>query len=108
MAIWVPLLVAPILALADQSLALSMTVWACRGQHGLALHFVHAGFAIATIVTTFLAWQSRRQAVAAAPTTESTARRRFLASMSVGASALSILVILAMWVPTWVLSACLQ
>ena len=104
MAIWLALLVAPILALADQSVALSMTAWACRGQHALALHVVHLPFAIATAATTLLAWQRWRETAAG----DATARSRFLAGMAIGVSALSLLVIVTMWAPTWLLSSCLQ
>lgn len=108
MAIWFALLVAPILALADQSVALSMTAWACRGQHGIAIHVVHLAFALITICATFLAWRAWRETVRGADASEAATRRRFLAGMSIGASALSLLVIVTMWMPTWVLSSCLE
>src|SRR5205085_12010441 len=108
MAIWLALLVAPLLALADQSVALSMTVWACRGQHELALHVVHAAFALATLATTVFVWLRWRQTSAEPQASEANARRRFLAAMAIGASVLSLLVIVTMWAPTWVLSSCLQ
>ncbi|HEY1329005.1 MAG TPA: hypothetical protein VGI14_18860 [Casimicrobiaceae bacterium] len=107
MAIWIPLLVAPLLALADQAIALSMTAWACRGQHELALHVVHVAFALVTALTVFAAWLGwRRTPVATA--TEAAARRRFFAGMGIASSALALLVILTMWMPTWLLSSCLQ
>jgi hypothetical protein len=108
MATWLALLVAPILALADQTVALSMTAWACRGQHPLALHMVHVPFAIATAATTLLAWQRWRETAAMAAAGDATARSQFLAGMALGVSALSLLVILTMWAPTWLLSPCLQ
>ena len=108
MATWLALLVAPILALADQFVALSMTTWACRGQHGVALHVVHAAFAAAAALTTWLAWLRWRTVAPATPAGETARRRRFLTAMSIGVSALSLAVIVAMWGPTWVLSACLQ
>ena len=108
MAILYSLLIAPILALADQSVALSMTAWACRGQHGLALHLVHVAFAVATAAATVLAWLAWREAAAGAVADEETARRRFFAGMAIAVSALSFLVILTMWFPTWLLPACLD
>ena len=107
MNIWLALLVAPILALTDQAVALSMTTWACRGQHGIALHVVHAAFLAATALITVLAWRTW-SVTGAAAAGEAPARRRFLAGMAIGTSALSLLVIAAMWGPTWVLSSCLQ
>jgi hypothetical protein len=108
MAIWLALLVAPVLALADQSIVLSMTTWACRGQHAVALHVVHVTFAIATAVTTLLAWQRWRETASGAAASDAPARSHFLAGMAIGVSALSLLVILTMWAPTWLLSSCLQ
>jgi len=107
MAIWLALLVAPTLALADQCVALSMTVWACRGQHLLALHLVHLPFALATAVATVLAWQRWRE-TAAPSAGDATARSHFIAGMAIGVAALSLLVIVTMWAPTWLLSPCLQ
>jgi hypothetical protein len=108
MAIWLALVVAPVFALADEAVALSMTVWACRGQHGVALHVVHATFALATAIATLLAWRRWREARHDMAPGEAGARVRFLAGMAIGVSALSLVVIVTMWAPTWVLSACLQ
>ncbi|HSV16975.1 MAG TPA: hypothetical protein VLR71_01100 [Casimicrobiaceae bacterium] len=108
MATWYALLVAPILALVDESVALSMTAWACRGQHGLALHLVHFAFVLATAAATLLAWRQWRATADGAAESEPSARRRFLAGMATAVSALSLLVIVAMWFPTWVLSSCLE
>lgn len=103
------LLVAPVLALADQVVALSLTVWACRGQHGLAIHVVHAAFALAVAPAIVLAWMGWRETGDRAPlAAEASARHHFLAGMSIGVAALSLLVIVAMWFPTWLLSSCLE
>jgi hypothetical protein len=106
--IWLGLLVAPILALVDQTVALSMTTWVCRGQHGLAIHIVHAAFAVATTGATLLAWQRWHQEADDATGSETAARRRFLAGMAIGVSALSLLVVVTMWFPTWLISSCLD
>jgi hypothetical protein len=108
MAIWYALLVAPVLALTDQSVALSLTAWACRGQHQVALHLVHVAFALATAAATLLAWRRWREAPRGSPSSETVARRHFLAGMATAVAALSLLVILAMWLPTWLLSSCLE
>ena len=108
MAIWLALLVAPVLALADQVVALSMTAWACSGQHMLALHVVHLPFAIATAAAMWLAWQRWRETASGPAAGDATARSHFLAGMAIGMSALSLLVILTMWASTWLLSSCLE
>jgi hypothetical protein len=107
MTIWYALVVAPVLALADQSIALAMTPWACRGQHGIALHGVHVAFALATAAAAWLAWRRWRETSPPAGG-EGAARRHFLAGLAIAVSALSLLVILTMWMPTWVLSPCLE
>lgn len=107
MAIACALLLAPILALLDQGVALSITAWACRGQHGLALHVVHGAFALAVAAAIWLAWQRWRETANGGAASEQNARRHSFAGMAVAISALSLLVILAMWFPTWVLSSCL-
>ena len=57
MRIWFALLVTPILALADQSVALSTVRFACANQDVLAIHAIHATFLVVTIVATLgAAW----------------------------------------------------
>ena len=102
------LLVAPVLALADQAVALSLTAWACRGQHGFAIHVVHAAFALAVAPALVLAWMGWRETANGTPAGEANARHHFLAGMSIAIAALSLLVIVAMWFPTWLLSSCLE
>jgi len=108
MTTWLGLIVAPVLALADQSVALSLSAWSCKGQHGLALHLVHASFTAAVAVIAALGWFSWRRAMTIQAGSPGAARHRFLATMAAGVSALSLLAILAMWGPTWVLSSCLR
>ena len=108
MAIWYALLVAPVLALTDQTVALSLTAWACRGQQQIALHLVHVTFALATACATLLAWRRWREVPDGGAASEASARRHFLAGMATAVAALSLLVILAMWLPTWLLSSCLE
>jgi hypothetical protein len=106
MRIWFPLLAAPTLALTDQSIALAMTGWACANQQAFAMHGVHALFLVATVAATVAAWGLWRATSRAKPD-EPIARRHFLAGVATASSALSTLVIAAMWVPNWILSPCL-
>ena len=75
---WFALLAAPVLALADQAIAYAAAIAA--GQ--------------------------RWRATALAPAGEAGARRHFLAGIATGTATLSALVILAMWIPAWLLSPC--
>jgi hypothetical protein len=107
MRIWLALLVAPMLALADQGVGLSMATWACAHQLGTWMHAVHFVFLAAAAASTFLAWQAWRAADHAYAQTEAGARRRFVAGLALATGAFSTLVIVALWVPNWVLSPCI-
>lgn len=104
MKIWLALIVAPILALADQSIALSMATWMCAQQHETPIHVLHASFGALIVASTFLAWSQWR---ATADTGDETVtRRHFLAGLACASGALSALVVAAMWIPNWLLSPC--
>jgi hypothetical protein len=104
---WFALLVAPILALTDQSVAYAMTGWACAHQQAVAVHGVHVLFLAATIAGTFAAWGLWRATLPSKTRNETLARRHFLAGLATASGALSALAIAAMWIPNWLLSPCL-
>ena len=106
MRIWLALLLAPILALADQSIAYAVAGWACAHQHPYAPHFVHAAFLVAVLAATLAAGTLWRDTRGAAGTDDPAAGRHFLAGLALASGALSALVIAAMWYPAWVLSPC--
>jgi hypothetical protein len=108
MRIWFALLVAPTLALADQSVAYATVGWACSHQQVLAVHTVHAIFLVATAAGTLFAWQLWRGTTPAASGGEAPARDHFLAGLATASGALSTLAIVAMWIPTWVIAPCLN
>ena len=60
MRIWLALLLAPILALADQSVAYAISGWACAHQQPLATHAVHLVLLLAVLASTGLAAQAWR------------------------------------------------
>jgi hypothetical protein len=107
MRIWFALLAAPVLALADQSIAFAMTGWACAHQQTLAMHGVHVLFLAATVAGTLAARGLWRATLRVKTGDETLARRHFLAGLATASGALSALVIAAMWIPNWVLSPCL-
>jgi hypothetical protein len=104
MKIWLALIVAPILALADQSIALSMATWMCAKQHEIPMHVLHASFGALILATTLLAWRQWRATAAIGD--ETIARRHFLAGLAAASGILSTLVVAAMWIPSWLLSPC--
>ena len=104
MKIWYSLLLAPLLALADQSVAFATSGWACSHQHAPVVHAVHALFLAAIVMGTVASWRYQRSMPPRAP--EPVASRHFLAGLAAASGALSALVVLAMWLPTWALSPC--
>jgi hypothetical protein len=106
MRIWFALLLAPILALTDESIAYATAGWACAHQATLAMHGVHLFFVVVVIVSTFAAGQLWRATKAPAGADETIVRRHFLAGLATASGALSATAILVMWVPNWLLSPC--
>lgn len=106
MRIWLALLAAPVLMLADQSIAYGTAGWSCAQQDRIALHAVHALFLAVTVVLAVIAWAHWRATVPAGGETASV--RHFLAGLAVASGVFSALVIAAMWLPNWVLSPCLS
>jgi hypothetical protein len=106
MRIWFALLAAPILALADQVVAYATVGWACAHEQPMAVHAVHALFLVAVVAGTVPAWQLWHATRSGKAGNETLARRRFLAGLATALSALSIVVIVSMWMPTWVIAPC--
>lgn len=104
---WLALLVAPMLALTDQSVAYATVGWACAHQHSIGVHAVHVVFLIGVVAATAAAWRLVRETAHSTSGGEAPARRHFLAGVATASGALSALTIVAMWIPAWVLGACL-
>ena len=102
----VPLLAAPILALTDQAISYATVGWACDHQHAIAVHAVHIFFLLAAAAGTAPAWQLWSETSIGRAGNEAVARRHFLAGLAVALSALSVLVIASMWMPTWIIAPC--
>lgn len=108
MRIWLALIVAPALALACQSAMYALVTPACSIQTRVAIHAVAAVSLLLCVVFALMA------RAAGAPVRfgadedsgEPPATRHFLGVVATAASALSALVVLAMWVATWILSPC--
>jgi hypothetical protein len=103
---WPAVLLAPVLALADQSVAYALVPWSCSHQSMGWLHAVHATFLVATLATLVAPWS--RLAPGAPPTSsdEQVERRNFFALVGVLVAVFSALVIVAMWIPQWLIPAC--
>jgi hypothetical protein len=108
MPIWYALLAAPVLALLDESVAFATAGWACAHQQPLVLHGVHFAFFAATLGGTLPAWRVWRATSPGQTGDEPRARRHFLAGLAMATAPFCALVIVALWVPTWLLASCID
>jgi hypothetical protein len=110
MPVWPALLIAPLLALAEQALVYALSTPACQTQREAWLHAVPLAFVALTLLLTAMAWTEarrlRRDGTPHVDADAATIQRHFLARLAVWSGALSTLVIVAMWIPQWVLSPC--
>jgi len=105
---WPALVLAPLLALADQGVAYALVPWSCANQKIVPLHAVHMVFLLAALAATLPAWRafSLTRGQPKSDEGESGDRMPFLALSGVVVGLLSAAVIAAMWLPVWVLSPC--
>ncbi len=108
MPIWPALLIAPLLALAEQAIAYALTPALCARQQGGWLHLVAALFLLASAVMTAIAAREAQQLAAGGePGRVGDAQRLMLARAATGVGAIATIALVALWVPKWVLSPCL-
>jgi len=105
---WPGIVLAPFLALADQSVAYALVQWGCHAQQTTSLHLVHAAFLLAALATLVPAWPAamRRPVPDAALPGDNHDREHFLSVVALMVGSLSALVIVGLWIPQWVLSPC--
>jgi len=112
MRIWPALLLAPLMALADQLVAFAIVGWACAQGRPVIVHAVHAAFLVAAAATLPAAWREWKRGRACSASASAGAgageRKSFLAILAVGSAALSVLVIAALWLPTWLIAPCVR
>jgi hypothetical protein len=110
--IWPSLLLAPAMALGELSIVYAMVTPLCSVQGGEWMHAVSLAFVVAGALLTALAWAEARRLKQAhgAPVPTDTDRhgpqQLFLARVATWSGALSLLVMVALWIPPWVLSPC--
>jgi hypothetical protein len=104
--IWFALIVAPLLALADQSISSALVGWACAHQSTALLHASHLTFLAITAGAAVYAWRAWREA--AGPRSGGAAvEAHFLFGVATATASLSAIAIVAMWIPTWMISSCI-
>jgi len=107
MRIWLALIVAPLLALADQLVAASLVPWACAHQSVAVVHGSHAIFLALASGAAVIAWlRWRETGIVPVSTGEGAFQIHFLAGVAMVVASLSALAIAAMWIPTWMISSC--
>lgn len=94
---WPALLLAPLLVLAEQSLALVLTPFACARQAGAWLHVVPAAFLLATLAIAVVATLAGAQAPP---------ERKAIARIAVVMGWFCAVVLVALWLPTWGIEPC--
>jgi hypothetical protein len=107
-ALWIGLLVPPVAFLLNLELAYALVPAACSSKTGLIVHLVHLACLLLDLSGGFVAWRVWRSAGAEWPGDAGgkSARSRFMAGSGVIGSALFALVIIAQWIPSFVLSPC--
>jgi hypothetical protein len=92
------LVIAPLLVLSEQALAFALVPLSCAAQSGPWLHAVAAA---ALLLGVAIAVVTSRSARSVSP------ERLLLARMAGAMAWLSVAVLLALWLPVWVLEPCL-
>jgi hypothetical protein len=108
---WPALILAPLLALAEQALAYALATPSCAQQQGVWLHAVPLVFLLAAGGATALAWSDARRRAAGAGHADGDAAAGngyFLSCAATGVGALACVAIVAMWVPLWWLPPCVS
>jgi hypothetical protein len=106
------MLLAPLLALAEQAILYALATPTCQTQREAWLHALPVAFTAMTALLTAAAWTQarrlRREGLGEPHTDGDGAalRRYFVACVAAGLGLLSTLAIVALWIPQWVLSPC--
>jgi hypothetical protein len=88
---WPALLLAPLVVLGEQALSFALTPLACAAQHTGWLHATAAASLVLAVAFTMTA----------------VGTQRVLGRVALGVGVLSVLTLLALWLPTFVLDPCL-
>jgi hypothetical protein len=107
-ALWIGLLLPPIVVLADLEIAYALVPVACSWQSPLPVHLVHGTGLLLVFAGGLTAWRNWRALGVGWPEGEGgpLARSRFLSGLGVCLSGLCVLVILAQWSAVLLLDPC--
>ena len=93
-ALWTGLLLAPAAWLTSLEVGYVLVRPDCTAGAAVRQHAVHAGFLLIALGGLLVAWRARQ------------AERDFLSTLGVATSALFVLVLVAQWIPTFLLHPC--
>jgi hypothetical protein len=107
-ALWIGLLLPPVAFLIDLEVAYALVPTACSSGNPLPVHLVHLACLVLAGVGGLTAWRWWRLRGATWPGEEGDplARSRFMAGLGLLLSGLILLVIVAMWIPSFLLDPC--
>lgn len=103
---WPALILSPTLALTNLGLVYALVTPSCRGQSTAAMQWLTALSLLLSLLFTYFAWRNACRLPAPAESDAAGGRPHFLALVAGMTGLLSSLVLLAMWLPQWVLSPC--
>lgn len=107
-ALWTGLLLPPAAFLLNLEVAYALVPAACSGGSRLPIHLVHFACLVLAIVGGIVAWGRWNAGGRQWPGSQGgrTSRTRFMAGLGLLMSALFALVIVAQWIPSFILSPC--
>jgi hypothetical protein len=107
-ALWVGLLLAPVAFLINLEAAYAVVPTACSARNELPVHLIHLACLLLTLYGLLTAWRSWKATGATWPgeAGDPLARSRFMAGTGLLVSAMFVLVIVAQWIPSFVLDPC--
>jgi hypothetical protein len=108
MRLWFPIIVPPLVVLAQQSANYALVAMECHNQQRLPVHIVTLVALLIALAGVAIAWGRWRSAGASAPEAsgDQLSRTRFLAIVGVSVSALMALAIVAQWLTTAFVTPC--
>lgn len=107
-ALWAGVLAGPLATLTQLEVNYALVLWACAAGREWALHVVALLALAASVAGGMLSWRNWRRAGASWEDEGAGAipRSRFMAVVGVMISALSVLVVVAQWIPIFVYGPC--
>ena len=103
---WASIVGAPLVFLANLSLAYAFVPLACATQRSTLLHLSHGIALVLVLAATLLAWLALRSPTPKGAPREAAARMTFLSEIGIWISALSALAVALQWSAQWWLDPC--